>query len=58
MMNAAAALRREESRGGHYRADFPKADARQAQRTFLTLGEARRIAETVDMPIAPELAPA
>ena len=40
----AAALRREESRGGHYRSDFPKSDPAQAKRTFLTLDDARAIA--------------
>lgn len=43
LLLAAAAFRRRESRGGHYRADFPKTDAR-AQRTFLTLAEARVLA--------------
>ncbi|MFN3868466.1 MAG: L-aspartate oxidase [Hyphomicrobiaceae bacterium] len=33
----AAALMREESRGGHYRADFPEPDAALAKRTFMTL---------------------
>jgi len=33
-----AALAREESRGGHFRADFPAAQA--PRRTFLTLGNA------------------
>lgn len=37
---AVAALRREESRGGHYRSDFPRA-AKDARRSFLTLAEAR-----------------
>jgi L-aspartate oxidase len=41
----AAAWRRTESRGGHYRSDFPGPDAAQARRTFLTLGDARAIAE-------------
>ena len=47
LMVTAAALRREESRGGHFRSDFPKTDANQAQRTFITLDEARRIASRV-----------
>lgn len=34
---AASALRREESRGGHFRTDFPEPDAAQAQRSFITL---------------------
>jgi L-aspartate oxidase len=41
---AAAALQREESRGGHFRTDFPKADAAWRHRTFLTLDNARDIA--------------
>ena len=36
---AAAALDRRESRGGHYRADFPQ-PAASAERTFTTLSEA------------------
>jgi L-aspartate oxidase len=41
---AAAAFARTESRGGHYRLDFPRADARWQHRTFMTLvdAEARR----------------
>ncbi|MBV9330142.1 MAG: hypothetical protein JOZ55_01165, partial [Alphaproteobacteria bacterium] len=34
---AAAALRRTESRGGHYRSDFPLAGP--ALRTFITLAD-------------------
>jgi L-aspartate oxidase len=37
---ASAALARRESRGGHYRSDFP--DAARPQRTFLTLAAARK----------------
>jgi len=37
---AAAALKRRESRGGHYRTDFPAADPAQAHRSRLTLAEA------------------
>lgn len=40
---AAAALRREESRGGHWRDDFPEADPAQAVRTLITLPEALKI---------------
>jgi L-aspartate oxidase len=39
----AAALARTESRGGHWRSDYPATDA-VAQRTFITLAEADRIA--------------
>ena len=41
---AAAALARRESRGGHFRADFPQTDT-AAKRTFLTLAAAERIAQ-------------
>jgi L-aspartate oxidase len=41
-MIAAAALARVESRGGHYRSDFPAADPVWRHRTLMTLAEARR----------------
>jgi L-aspartate oxidase len=37
---AAGALARAESRGGHYRSDFPSADPAWRHRTFITLAEA------------------
>jgi L-aspartate oxidase len=40
---AAGALARSESRGGHYRSDYPDT-APQGHRTFLTLADAERIA--------------
>ncbi len=44
---AAAALLREESRGGHFRTDFPSADPLKARRSRLTLSEARALRATV-----------
>jgi L-aspartate oxidase len=37
-MVVAAALRRSESRGGHYRADYPEPDSFQASRTLVEPG--------------------
>ncbi|MBO6508484.1 MAG: L-aspartate oxidase [Roseibium sp.] len=40
---AAAALKREESRGGHFRKDFPSEDPSQAKRSYTTLKEVEAI---------------
>ncbi|MGL4310238.1 MAG: L-aspartate oxidase [Paracoccaceae bacterium] len=45
---AAAAHLRRESRGGHYRSDFPQPDPAQAKRSRLTLAEAESLRETTD----------
>jgi L-aspartate oxidase len=44
LLIAAAALGRRESRGGHFRSDFPDADPALAHRTTLTLAQARATA--------------
>lgn len=44
LMIAAGALTRTESRGGHYRSDFPAADPAWRHRTFMTLAGAEKIA--------------
>jgi L-aspartate oxidase len=44
LLVATAAWRRRESRGAHFRSDFPQPDPRQAQRVAFTLTDARAIA--------------
>lgn len=44
LLIAASAAARHESRGGHYRTDFPHPDPRLAHRSAITLDEARAIA--------------
>jgi len=44
---AVAALKREESRGGHFRDDFPQEEPEWKHRTFITLKEANAVAAQV-----------
>ena len=44
LLIAASAFLRRESRGGHFRTDFPAADPALARRSFITLDEALRLA--------------
>jgi L-aspartate oxidase len=46
---AAGALARQESRGGHWRTDFPHTE-KTGTRTFMTLADADRIAASVEVP--------
>jgi L-aspartate oxidase len=45
LLIAAGAFLRRESRGGHFRRDFPRPDPAQARRSFITLDEALRLAQ-------------
>jgi L-aspartate oxidase len=47
LLVAASAYLRRESRGGHFRTDFPAADPAQAHRSVITLDEALRLARSV-----------
>ena len=49
---AAAALARHESRGGHFRSDYPKTDEKAA-RTFMTLDDANAIATGIGDDVEP-----
>jgi len=47
LLIAAAAFNRRESRGGHFRTDFPQADPAQARRSSITLDEALALARAL-----------
>ncbi len=55
LLIAAAAWKRQESRGGHYRSDYPQPDPAQTNRTFITLDGARKIAERAPASSVPAL---
>jgi L-aspartate oxidase len=49
LLVAASAWIRRESRGAHYRSDYPAEKPLLAHRTITTLGAAREVAETLDI---------
>src|SRR6201994_1278923 len=55
LLVAASAWSRRESRGAHYRSDYPNEQATSAHRTMTTLAEAREIVETLET-TAPRMA--
>jgi L-aspartate oxidase len=56
LLIAASAYGRRESRGAHYRSDFPNADPSKAKRSTLTLADARIIAEEASASAPREMA--
>ncbi|MBV8923768.1 MAG: L-aspartate oxidase [Bradyrhizobium sp.] len=50
LLVAASAWSRRESRGAHFRSDYPAEKPLLAHRTMTTLGAAREIAETLEVP--------
>jgi L-aspartate oxidase len=47
LLIAASAFLRRESRGGHFRCDFPEPDPAQANRSVITLDDALRLAQSL-----------